>query len=366
MKKSPSSNPTDYQSFFELSLEMLATITFDGSFKTLNEAFEQILGYSRGELSEHTFVDLVHPDDQAATLAALNTLVSGVGVHAFENRYRRRDGTYCWLRWSAVSSIEQTLIYAVAQDVTEIHAKDEALAQVISQLERSNEELLQFAYIASHDLSEPLRVVAGHVELIARRYRGQLDSDADRYIEFAVSGCMRMRALIDDLLAFSRASSTSVTTTEVDLDKLVQEMLASIDPLIEETHAVITVGPLPTIVGSHSQLTQVLANLVTNALKFRQPEAVPHVTISGEREEGAWRIKVQDDGIGIEPQYRERIFRMFQRLHNQSEYSGTGIGLAISRKMVELQGGRIWCTSAEPHGTTFCFTVPDRDGGSRQ
>jgi light-regulated signal transduction histidine kinase (bacteriophytochrome) len=213
--------------------------------------------------------------------------------------------------------------------------------------------------VASHDLSEPLRVVAGHVDLLARRYEGQLDENADRYIRFAVEGCARMRALIEDLLAFSRVGREDGTTGPVDLHQSVTEVLASHEAAVRESGATISVGDLPVVVGSRSQLSQIFSNLIANAMKFSRPTIPPVIRIRSSRVGRAWRLEVVDNGIGIEPEYAERIFGIFQRLHNRDAYPGTGIGLSLCRKMVELRGGQIWCAPATPHGTSFFFTIPD-------
>jgi PAS domain S-box-containing protein len=349
----------NYRSFFELSNEMLATATLDGYFNTLNDAFMSVLGYTAEELRAAPCVDFIHPDDRESTLLEIAKLNEGEHRIGFENRYRCKDGSYRLLRWSATPSVEDGLVYAVAIDVTESRQKDADLAKLVTELERSNEDLSQFAYVASHDLSEPLRVVAGHVELLARRYQGQLDEDADRYIAFAVDGCTRMRALIEDLLAFSRVGHEGTTTTLVDLQETVAEVLASLEPLIREHGAEISVGALPTVVGSPSQLSQVFANLVANATKFSRAHVKPVIRIESIRVDRAWQIEVRDNGIGIDPEFADRIFGIFQRLHRRDEYPGTGIGLSLCRKMVELRGGRIWCQPVDPQGTSFFFTIPD-------
>ena len=349
----------DYRNFFEMSDEMLATADLKGRFGIVNDAFERVLGYEDHQLVGELLLSFVHPADQDITADFLADLGSGVGVRGFENRLMCRDGSHRWLRWSANASAAEDRMWAVAVDVTDLRVKDAALARVVADLQRSNEELSQFAYVASHDLSEPLRVVAGHVELLAHRYEGRLDDDADRYIAFAVDGCARMRSLIDDLLAFSRAGRETEAVEQVDLGAVAEAVVRGLAELVDESGATVVIGTLPTVTGSRSQMAQVLTNLVANALKFRRTDAHPTVHIDGHRDGAGWRIEVVDNGIGIEPAYRERIFRIFQRLHSQEAYPGTGIGLAICRKMVELRGGRIWCVSADPQGARFCFTVPD-------
>jgi PAS domain S-box-containing protein len=353
----------DYRRFFERSPEMLVTGTLDGYLKTVNDSFQRALGYDRDELLARPFSEFIHPDDRTATMQEMQKLAEGNSVVGFENRYRSKHGSYRWLRWSATAIPEDGLLYAIAHDVTESKNKDEALHRLLADLERSNEELSQFAYVASHDLAEPLRVVAGHVDLLSRHFDGRLDADAERYIEFAVEGCARMRILIDDLLAFSRAGREVAAEEWVDMTEVTTDVLASLAAMVAGSGATITVGHLPTVTWAPSQCAHVVANLVTNALKFHRLGFPPRISIAGHREETGWRIEVEDDGIGVEPDDRERIFRIFQRLHGPDVYPGTGIGLAICRKMVDLRGGRIWCAPAHPTGSTFCFTVPDRTGG---
>ena len=349
----------DYQRFFELSSEMLATASLDGYLETVNDAFTTELGFQHDELRGVPYIDFVHPDDREVTQAAFATLISGETRIGFENGFLRKNGSYRHLSWTSALSVEDRLIYLVAVDVTEIRRKDAALAKVVTDLQRSNEDLAQFAYVASHDLSEPLRVVAGHVELLARRYEGRLDESADRYIRFAVDGCSRMRSLIEDLLAFSRVGREDGTTGPVDLQELVAEVLTSLEPLVRERGAVISVGVLPVVVGSRSQFSRVVSNLVANAIKFSREDVPAVIWIESTRIGHAWQIEVRDNGIGIETEYSERIFGLFQRLHNREAYPGTGIGLSLCRKLVELRGGRIWCEPADPHGTAFFFTLPD-------
>jgi PAS domain S-box-containing protein len=348
-----------YRSFFELSSEMLATATLDGYFDTLNPAFMSVLGYTADELRAAPCVDFIHPDDREPTRQEIAKLNQGEHRIGFENRYRCKDGTYRLLRWSATPNVEEGLVYAVAIDVTESRRKDTELVKLLTELERSNEDLSQFAYVASHDLSEPLRVVAGHVQLLARRYQGQLDEDADQYISFAVDGCTRMRSLIEDLLAFSRVGHDVGPSVPVDLEASVAEVLTSLEPLIREHGAEVSVGALPTVMGSPTQFSQIFANLVANATKFSRVDVPPAIRIESTRVDGTWQIEVRDNGIGIEPEFADRIFGIFQRLHSRDEYPGTGIGLSLCRKMVELRGGRIWCQPVNPHGTSFFFTVPD-------
>jgi signal transduction histidine kinase len=225
------------------------------------------------------------------------------------------------------------------------------------ELRRSNAELEQFAYVASHDLQEPLRKVASFCQLLQRRYQGQLDERADQYIEFAVDGAKRMQALITDLLSFSRVGRTEFEPTPVDLDEALRDALDNLARRLEETGGTVTADPLPVVMGERPLLAAIFQNLVGNALKFHG-DAPPVVRVEARRDGNEWAVAVSDRGIGIEPQYAERIFAIFQRLHTKEAYEGTGIGLALTRKIVEHHGGRIWLDTEVERGTTFRFTLP--------
>jgi signal transduction histidine kinase len=242
----------------------------------------------------------------------------------------------------------------------ELEASREAHAQLDEQareLARSNDELEQFAYVASHDLQEPLRKVASFCQLLEQRYKGQLDDRADQYIEFAVDGAKRMQQLINDLLTFSRVGRTSGGFEPVDLGEALRRALADLDATMVESRAKVETAELPTVRGEASLLSLVFQNLIGNALKFRS-DAPPEVRVTAERSDGEWLISCSDNGIGIEPEYTDRVFVIFQRLHAKDEYAGTGIGLAMCRKIVEYHGGRIWLDSDARPGTTFRFTLP--------
>ena len=234
-----------------------------------------------------------------------------------------------------------------------------ALQAATAELERSNAELEQFAYVASHDLQEPLRMVSSYAQLLAKRYQGQLDADADEFIGFAVDGAKRMQALISDMLAYARVGSKPNAARAVELDRALERCLANLEFLIAETGTRVEAAPLPVVLGDEVQLVQLLQNLVANAIKFRS--GPPVVRIGAQRADGWWVISVADNGIGIEPQYAQRIFAVFQRLHTRAEYEGTGIGLAVCKKIVERMGGRIWVESELGVGSTFKFTLREAE-----
>jgi signal transduction histidine kinase len=246
-------------------------------------------------------------------------------------------------------------------EVGERQRAEKAQAELSQELARSNRELEQMAYVASHDLQEPLRMVASYLQLLEKKYQDRLDADAHEYIDFAVDGAKRMQTLINDLLKYSRAGSAASPLQATDCTAVVQTALRSLRLAIEESGAQVEHGKLPVVMGDAAQLTQLFQNLIANAIKFRSGHA-PRIVVRAEPEDGMWCFAVQDNGIGIEPEYFDRIFVMFQRLHSRSAYPGTGIGLAICKKIVERHGGRIWVESQPGQGTVFKFTLPQAGG----
>jgi PAS domain S-box-containing protein len=252
-------------------------------------------------------------------------------------------------------------LLGVTQDITAQKQIEKELSFRAQELARSNSELEQFAYVASHDLQEPLRMVASYTELLARRYKGKMDSDADEFIGFAVDGANRMKRLIDDLLAYSRVSTKGKDPKPTNSESSLQQALANLSVAIEENRAVVTWDELPLVMTDESQLIQLFQNLIGNAVKFKTSEA-PKVHISAELKNNEWVFSVKDNGIGISPEFFKRIFQIFQRLHKKSEYPGTGIGLAVCKRIVERHGGEIWLESELGKGTTFYFTYPNKGG----
>jgi Bacteriophytochrome (light-regulated signal transduction histidine kinase) len=241
------------------------------------------------------------------------------------------------------------------------------LEESVAELGRSNAELQQFAYVASHDLQEPLRMVSSYTQLLGRRYKGKLDADADEFIAYAVDGALRMQRLIQDLLAYSQVSTKGRDFDLISMEAVLAYAQDNLQNAIKESQAVVTHDPLPTVRGDDRQLVQLFQNLLSNAIKFHGQEP-PQIHVSAKRRDGEWLFSVQDRGIGLDPQYAERIFVIFQRLHNRAEYPGTGIGLAICKKIVERHYGRIEVESEPGKGATFWFTIPDPPGepsGSR-
>jgi signal transduction histidine kinase len=266
----------------------------------------------------------------------------------------------CWQRVQILpvdrGSFDGALVMHI--DVSQQHRLSDSLLEQKINLEDINRELQRFVYVASHDLQEPLRTVASFVQLLARRYKGRLDTDADEIIDFAVSGAKRMSALITDLLSYSRLTGAHPHVTEVDLSEVVREVLKGLDTLVSEVDSDIVVQPLPTVLGDPVRLASLLQNLIGNAIKYRHADRRARVEISAVSDGDVLTVTVADNGIGIDPAYHDKIFEMFERLSPQDGRQGTGIGLAIAQRIVESYGGRIWVESEEGHGSTFRFSLP--------
>jgi light-regulated signal transduction histidine kinase (bacteriophytochrome) len=258
---------------------------------------------------------------------------------------------------SPLESAEGILVTAAIRDITTRKKAEAHLLQKMEELNRSNEELGQFAYVASHDLQEPLRMVASYTQLLSRRYKGQLDSDADEFIAFAVDGASRMQRLIQDLLAYSRVGTKGKDLLETSSEVALQQALLNLRGAVEESGALVTYDPLPTVLADEMQLIQLFQNIVGNAIKYQNP-GIPLVHISAARNgDDKWTFSVQDNGLGIDSQYFEKIFGLFQRLHKREEFAGTGLGLAICKKIVERHGGTISVASQPGQGSTFRFAL---------
>lgn len=328
----------------------------EGTIILVNRETERLFGYARDELLGRSIELLVpmpargvHPDFREAFGHEPRSRAMGAGrdLHG-----RRKDGTEVPVE-IGLSPVEIEGGLFVIASVVDISARKEA----DEELRRSNEELERFAYVASHDLQEPLRTVTSYVQLLERRYGEILDDDGREFIGYAVDGARRMQTLIQDLLAFSRVGTRGGAMEPTDLAPVVDTVLGDLGAAIEASDAVVTCDPLPVVLGDAPQLRQLFANLIGNALKFRG-EAAPRVHVGARREGARWELAVRDNGIGIEEEYFERIFVIFQRLQPREAYPGTGIGLALCKKIVERHGGRIRVASEPGAGATFSFTLP--------
>ncbi|MBM4279047.1 MAG: hypothetical protein FJ130_14395 [Deltaproteobacteria bacterium] len=258
----------------------------------------------------------------------------------------------------AAEKARDELEQRVKERTLELVITNEQLHQKTEDLIRSNKELEQFAYVASHDLQEPLRMVTSYVQLLAQRYKDKLDQDGNEFIDFAADGATRMYQLINDLLAYSRVGTRGHTFEPINCETILQEALDNLKVTLEESGAVVTHDSLPTVMADSLQLGQLFQNLIGNAIKFRGDER-PRIHISASRNDSGWTFSVRDNGIGIAPEFTERIFIIFQRLHGPQQYPGTGIGLAVCKKIVERHGGRIWVESEPGKGAAFYFTLPN-------
>jgi PAS domain S-box-containing protein len=314
----------------------------------------EIIGKNDYELAWRESAGLYRADDNLVMEHATPRL-------NFDETLRRPDGSLSWVRTSKLPlrDREGNVIGVIGtyEDITERKQAEEKLKLTLDDLGRSNQELEQFAYVASHDLQEPLRMVSSYTQLLARRYQGKLDAAADEFIAYAVDGANRMQRLINDLLAYSRVGTRAKPIEPTDCTAVLDQALANLKAAIEMSGAVVTHGPLPTVIADDLQLVQLLQNLIGNAIKFHV-EKPPCIHVSAEQKGNEWVFSVRDNGIGIDPHYAERIFVIFQRLHTREEYPGTGIGLAICKKIVERRGGRIWVESQPGTGSRFYFTIP--------
>jgi PAS domain S-box-containing protein len=377
-----------YQLLMDSDHESLV-ITQNGLIKFTNPEMRSVFGYSEQELENRRFDDIVYPEDRIFVYRDYRpTIVTEEYQPSYVFRMVTRNGDVTWIRICATYIDWQgkpaTLNYLT--DITELKRSEEALRLTkvqeehraqgeqqgqlesekqadpllqtkLEELERSNTELQQFAYVASHDLQEPLRIVSSYMQLLSERYTGKLDAKADKYIEYAVDGTRRMQRLIADLLAYSRVGTQAKPFEEVNCTELVAETIRNLGKAIEESGAKLSTGELPTVMGDPTQLGQVFQNLIANAIKFHGDNP-PQVEISARKDGNNWEFCVADNGIGIDPQFHERIFLIFQRLHEQGKYPGSGIGLAIVKKIVERHGGRIWIESELGKGSRFYFTIP--------
>jgi PAS domain S-box-containing protein len=357
-----------YSALLEAAPDGMVVVNQAGEIVLLNLQAEKQFGYCRDELLGQQVTNII-PEGFAkrlltdGTRSAAEALAQQIGT-GIELSGRQKDGSEfpIEIMLSPLENDEGTLVTAAIRDISARKQSDDHLLKTAEGLRQSNEQLEQFAYVASHDLQEPLRMVASYTQLLAKRYEGRLDSDADEFIAYAVDGCNRMQGLIRDLLAYSRSGTNGKALCMISGEDALNEAIENLRATIEESGAVVTHDSLPDIMSDATQLVQVLQNLVGNAIKYRSA-AVPLVHISAKTNGGKeWIFSVRDNGQGIAPQYFERIFILFQRLHGRQEFNGTGIGLAICKKVVERLGGRIWVESQPDEGSTFYFSLPESDG----
>ena len=325
----------------------------DGVMKFVNTASLEIVGYTPEELLGIDFLKVVTPEDREMVMKRYADRMAGKEVPSiYEMALIRKDGITVPVEVNAtfINYEGRPADLVVIRDITERKRAEE-------ELRRSNQELEHFAYIASHDLQEPLRMVSSYTQLLAQRYKDKLDADADEFIHYVEDGVSRMRALINGLLVYSRVGTSGAAFELTDCEAAFDCALTNLQVAVDESGAVITHHPLPVVMADASQLTQVFQNLIGNAIKFCNQE-LPRIHVAAEPRGNEWLFSIRDNGIGIDPQYHDRIFDMSQRLHSRTEYSGSGVGLAICDKVLKRHGGRIWVESQTGKGATFYFTIP--------
>ncbi len=355
-----------FRVIFELAAVGIANIDESGRLTAVNDQLCQITGYSREELQSRTMSEITHPEDRDGDARQYLDLRAGlVNCITMEKRYVRKDGKVVWVK--RMTSAAQPAdggpphFITVVEDIQLRKEAEAGMQRSLEELTRSNTELSRFAFVASHDLQEPLRTVISYSQLLERRLAGRLDGPESELLAFMVDGARRMRELVRDLLDYSRANAQIAPFRPVSMDEVVRTALNNLGALIEETGASVTVAPLPLVEADQIQMLTLIENLLGNAFKFHHPDRPPVVGIEAETHDGEVLFSVTDNGLGIDPAYRDDIFVIFKRLHTAAAYPGTGIGLALCKRMVERHHGHIWVDPAPGGGSVFRFTLPAAD-----
>lgn len=358
-----------FRAIFEQAAVGIAKTALCGQFMRVNPGFCQIVRYGESELLQKNWQAITHPDDIEADREYVRALLSGnIQTFSLEKRLVCKDEAVRWanVTVSAMRDANGTAQYLICaiEDISErklvqelLQASLDTQTRYAQELTRSNAELEQFSYVASHDLQAPLSTIAGYAQLLEKRCHNQLDAQGNKFIRNIVNSCGRMQALIDDLLEYSRVGRSEKPFDVIDCNLVFEDACANLQLAIRQEQASVTRGDLPRVRGDSFQLLQLFQNLIGNAIKYRSSEA-PMVHVGASRQGDSWVFSVQDNGIGIAEQYHPRIFQLFQRLHSEKQYSGTGIGLAICQRIVDRHGGRLWVESEPNRGSTFYFSIP--------
>ncbi len=352
-----------FRLLFQQAAVGIKRLNADERLLEVNDRLCEILGYGRDELLRLSLPDYTHPEDLPRERAELARLIAGeIPSYSMEKQCLRKGGDVIWVRVTnslpSGSDGQAPWLISVVEEITQRKQAEESLAHTTEALARSNQDLEQFAYVASHDLQEPLRMVAGYLQLLSERYRGQLDEKADKFIAYAVDGAERMSGLIRDLLAYSRVSSGGERLCAISAEEALDFAVENLAAAIKDSGAAVRHEPLPMVQADGAQLRQLFQNLVGNAIKFRSPDRKAEIQVSAIKDADGWLFTVSDNGIGFDQRYQDKMFLIFQRLQSRGKYPGTGIGLAICKRIVERHGGRIWANSTPGQGSTFYFTLP--------
>jgi PAS domain S-box-containing protein len=353
-----------YRTLYDDNPSMYFTLDSKNMILSVNRFGAEQLGYSVPELVGKSILTVFYEKDRESAAQNMKHSVENLGrVFQWEQRKVRKNGSLLWVRETARAvkgSDGKIVIFIVCEDITDRKKAEEELHETIEEVRRSNYELQQFAYITSHDLQEPLRTIASFTQLLEKRYKNKLDKDADEYIEFVVDAATRMKEMIQGLLNYSRIGTKGAEFKPTDVNEALNDAISNLKRTIDENNAEITNDSLPTVLGDKRLLVQLFQNLIGNAIKFKNPDEPPriHISVSNDEKNNEYVFKVSDNGIGMESKYTDKIFEVFKRLHTIDEYKGAGIGLAISKRIVERHGGRIWVESSLGKGSTFYFTLP--------
>lgn len=340
------------RSFFNNTLDLLVVLSMDGKFQKWNSSWGKVLGYSDDELLGKSVFELIHPEDIERTLLAISEKLSiGEKLISFENRYRSKEGAYHWFLWNAVPAVEKGIMYGFARDITERKQTDEKLKHL-------NQELEAFTYSVSHDLRAPLRSISGYAQILKEDYVDKLDEEAKRITNIVVTSARRMGQLIDDLLDFSRMGRKELSRANVNMKELVDTIVIELTTQENGRKLNIRVLPLESSHADRSMLRQVWTNLVSNALKYSQKKELTEIEIGSYDEDGVTCYYIKDNGAGFDMRYVDKLFGVFQRLHKMNEFEGTGIGLALVKRIIQRHGGNVWAEGKVGQGAKFYFTIP--------
>jgi len=331
----PNGNPVDYR------------------FLDINPSFELLTGLKKSEIIGKTVLTVI-PDTETFWIEKYGAVALSGNPMEFEN-YSVPLKRHYQIKAFCPAKNQFAVLFS---NITNRKRAEEVLFNTVQNLERSNKDLEQFAYVANHDLQEPLRMISSYTQLLERKYKDKLDQDANDYIRFAVDGAIRMQKLLNDLLEYSKINNLAKTNEKIDTSTVLGQVISNLQLLIASNRALITIDDLPVVIADEAQILSLFQNLIENAIKFKKKAELPKIRITYTKQDEVYRFSVADNGIGIEMQYHDRVFIVFQRLHSVKDYPGTGIGLSICKRILERHGGTIWFESIVNEGTTFYFTIP--------